>query len=86
MPNSIGLVGDSAVSANNAWAVGSNSGPVLIELWNGFFWKIVANPPLIGPTDFLNSVARVPATSMVWAVEDHYTSTNKIRTLTAFHC
>src|SRR5205823_370240 len=68
LPNTIGLVGVAAVSANNAWAVGSNRGPVLIEHWNGSSWKIVASPPITGTTDFLNAVARVPATSMVWAV------------------
>lgn len=62
-----------ALSATNAWAVGSASNDptsahqaTLIEHWNGSTWSVVASPNA-GTTSFLNGVAAASA-SDVWAV------------------
>lgn len=59
------LLGISAVSASDIWAVGAGSG-ALIEHWNGTAWSVVASPLLSG-FGRLTGVAAVSA-SDVWAV------------------
>jgi hypothetical protein len=64
------LSGVAAVSARNAWAVGStNSARTLIERWNGTTWQRVPSPNL-GASDnrsFLGGVTTVSA-HLAWAV------------------
>ena len=54
-----------AVSSNNVWAVGDNTGP-LIEHWNGTSWSIVSTPS-VGEAGTLNAVTAT-TDSDVWAV------------------
>jgi|SRR5260221_476376 len=70
-----------AISAKNVWAVGysfvSNSSlpQTLIEHWNGMSWSVVPSPNA-GGYNILSSVARVPGTSLLWAVGNYYSSAN----------
>jgi hypothetical protein len=71
--NEVGAV--SAISASNAWAVGSYAhfhGPsivyhTLIEAWNGTAWKTVPSPSPGSSTNYLLGVAAT-SPSNVWAV------------------
>jgi hypothetical protein len=71
------LVGASAVSADDVWAVGyyasSSRGPnqTLVEHWNGAAWTLVDAPMRGGWEALLNGVAAVSATD-VWAVGLYY--------------
>jgi hypothetical protein len=61
-----------ALSATNAWAVGTYNGQTspaaLVEHWNGKKWKL-DTAPSPGPTqNVLNSVTRIPNTNAMWAV------------------
>ena len=71
------LTGVAALSANNVVAVGtsysSTNSSALIERWNGSSWKLVASPTQSWVQ--LNSVARVPGTSQLWAVGNDSTGT-----------
>jgi hypothetical protein len=60
----------SAASANNIWAVGSQSlaSKTLIEHWNGTKWQVVASPNRSGVSNILQSVSVVPSTSKVWTL------------------
>lgn len=67
------LIGVVALSSNNVWAVGFsfNSSQVrqtLIEHWNGSSWRIVKSPNAGSGDNVLNAVAKVPGTTMAWAV------------------
>ena len=59
----------SAVSASDIWAVGDQSGGLLIMHWNGKSWKLVKNPfvPVPEHGHALNSVAAISAKD-AWAV------------------
>jgi hypothetical protein len=63
------LMGVSAVSSNDVWAVGVNGNvppwSPLIEHWDGVKWSVVAGPP--GATGTLNAVTAISAHD-VWAV------------------
>lgn len=66
------LLGVSALSANNVWAVGddvtsSNIQQTLIERWNGTNWSVVPSPSFGSVTNVLYSVAAISANN-VWAV------------------
>lgn len=66
-----GFAGVSALSASDAWAVGSyiyEEGHTLplTEHWNGHAWRIVPDP-VVGTSDLLYGVAAVSAND-VWAV------------------
>jgi len=68
------LYGVAALSATNAWAVGSYSndqknpyGKALIEHWNGSQWSVVSNPSPGSLSNALYSVVAVSAKD-VWAV------------------
>lgn len=67
------LTGVAAISARNAWAVGSFSngiaGQTLVEHWNGSEWKVVRSPNPGGRhrSDRLTAVA-ASSRSNVWAV------------------
>ncbi len=74
------LIGVTAISSNNAWAVGiyggSDSHPfpsgTLIEHWDGRHWNIVPNPTSLSG-DVLRGVASAsdnPSRPDVWAVGD----------------
>ena len=66
------LNGVAAVSTNDVWAVGINSGgegstaQTLIEHWNGKSWQVVSSPSP-ATDNSLNGVAAVSATN-IWAV------------------
>lgn len=66
----------SAVSANDAWAVGwsnadSSPTPSLIEQWNGTSWSVVSSPNPAGATlSDLYGVSALSATD-TWAVGDY---------------
>ena len=62
-----------AVATDDVWAVGkefpADIGLPLIERWDGTSWQMVAGPTLPGISDSaLNSVARIPSTTQLWAV------------------
>src|SRR5579863_7146809 len=65
-----------AVSANDAWAVGSGLG-TLIEHWNGTKWSIVTSPSPGSIGNFLNGVTAI-STGDAWTVggfsNSHFTS------------
>jgi hypothetical protein len=74
------LLGASASSGTNAWAVGSyyngSAYQTLIEHWNGKAWKVVPSPsPGTGPS--LSSVAATSSTN-VWAVGTTNTRTQSL--------
>jgi hypothetical protein len=60
------LTSVSAVSANDAWAVGNGDGQ-LIEHWDGKTWTIAPNPTISQGGSSLSGVAAISA-SDVWAV------------------
>jgi hypothetical protein len=71
------LNGVAAVSARDAWAVGSTlSGKTLILRWNGKAWKRVPSPSAHGPgaDNFLYGVTATSATN-AWAVGFAYVGT-----------
>ncbi len=61
------LNGVATISARNAWAVGSTTGPSLIEHWNGTRWKKVATGLKVNEDSALESVTALSA-SNAWAV------------------
>ena len=81
------LMGVTALSSSNAWAVGyyqNNSGSVstLVEHWNGSVWSVVASP---NPAGFIASqLFAVSAFSAnnIWAAGTSQTSNNVMQTLT----
>lgn len=82
----------SALSPNNAWAVGvylTNSQTVftLTEHWNGSRWKVVASPSP-GPDHLLRGVSQAPRdqrTGQAWAV-GYYNNGSVNQTLIEFYC
>jgi hypothetical protein len=62
LPESFGLVGIAAISANNIWAVGTyndaNTGLdlPLTEHWDGTKWSIITSPNVIGELNVLSGV------------------------------
>ena len=82
------LVGVTAISANDAWAVGSeivsvsNDGNTALTLtahWNGTGWKAVASPNAAASQSYLVAVTAVSARD-VWAVGS-YASSSSFQTL-----
>jgi hypothetical protein len=78
------LYAESALSANDVWAVGFSLGYIqgttqgnraLIEHWNGSSWSIATIPHPGTPGDQLLSVKAV-SSSDVWAVGDYKNATN----------
>src|SRR5206468_2970717 len=68
-PNANGALRSVAVvAANDVWAVGDASGP-LIEHWNGSAWSIVPSPIPGVTTNHLYGVSALAANN-VWAVGD----------------
>ena len=61
-----------ALSATNAWAVGTYNGQTspaaLVEHWNGTQWKLVKAPNPDPNQNLLNSVTGIPGTKDLWAV------------------
>ena len=77
-PASSALYGVSALSASNAWAVGTLSGKTLVLHWNGTAWTRVPSPNVNGNGE-LSGVAALPAGD-AWAVGD-YTAGKAEKTL-----
>jgi hypothetical protein len=65
-------LGVSALSANDVWAVGGDSGNTLVEHWNGSAWSIVASPNA-GGSSYLTGVAAISVND-VWAVGASFVS------------
>lgn len=68
------LNGVTALSANNAWAVGYRGGTqnetpleTLILHWDGTSWRQVASPNMVGGANQLSSIAAISADD-IWAV------------------
>jgi hypothetical protein len=79
-----------AFATNNAWAVGyytnaNNTEQTLTEHWNGTSWSIVSSPNVGSDNNFLSSVTKVPGTSQVWSVGDHFSNGTE-STYTEFYC
>jgi hypothetical protein len=79
------LMGVTAISANDIWAVGDYATSVpsqtvhtLIEHWDGSQWSIVTSPSP-GTKNMLTSITVVPGTQQLWAV-GHYP------TIAEFYC
>jgi hypothetical protein len=84
-PTQVILNGAAALSASNAWAVGtwSQNGQVyksLIEHWNGSKWQIKTSPSPGNDTNSLNAVAASSSTQ-AWAVGDYHVNGQRLRTL-----
>jgi len=84
------LLGVAAVSASDAWAVGTYSNGsaflTLVVHWNGTGWKHVASPNLGGADDNeLNGVAATSSTN-IWAVGFSRFEAAKEDQLLAIHC
>ena len=66
------LLGITAISPGNVWAVGSTeatgSQKVLIERWDGTKWSIVPGANTPDTAEMLRAAARVPGTSSIWTV------------------
>lgn len=62
-----GLDGVAAISASDAWAVGSDGKKSLILRWHGAVWRKVPSPSPAPSGDSLDSVAATAA-SNAWAV------------------
>jgi hypothetical protein len=78
------LTGVTAVSARNAWAVGSlGGGTLLIEHWNGRSWKRVTTPLIPGDT-LLRGVAASHTGKAAWAVGSDLNAPRK--ELSLYHC
>lgn len=75
------LVGVSASSTSNAWAIGdysSNQGiPTLHEHWNGSQWNVIA-PSATPSTPYLSAVATLSPTN-TWAVGDYDANGNGLK-------
>ncbi|HLI09373.1 MAG TPA: hypothetical protein VKV40_22615 [Ktedonobacteraceae bacterium] len=74
------LLGVTAISGNNIWAVGrwdagSQNYRTLIEHWNGSAWGIVSSPNGVSNPSALQAVAWVPTLTSIWAVGFHFNST-----------
>ena len=85
------LYGITALSANNAWAVGyyinasSNIDQTLTEQWNGTGWNVVSSPNIGISGNRLSAIAHVPATTQVW-VAGYYGGNSGYQTLIEFYC
>jgi hypothetical protein len=75
------LLGVSAVSTNDVWAVGFDHTGALAEHWNGTSWSIVNTPNPASSFGELQSVD-VLGSSDVWAVGDSRVTGQQSRTLT----
>ncbi len=67
------LIGVTALSATNVWAVGysftsHDVKQTLIEHWNGSKWSVVSSPNASTGDNQLNAVTKVPGTTQAWAV------------------
>jgi hypothetical protein len=67
------LLSVTALSANNAWAVGSGNDQGLIEQWNGRSWNVVSQP-VPSTLNELAAITHVPGNDQLWAVGDYYAS------------
>jgi hypothetical protein len=77
--------GVAALSAGNAWAVGSTGSQTLAEHWNGAKWSRWASPNLLpGVGASTLSAVTVIAANNAWAVGSVYLPDGSSRTLTAF--
>lgn len=83
------LTGVAAISASNAWAVGTifdgqGFNQTLVLHWNGKTWNRVASPDPAGPADdnFLTGIAAWSASS-IWMVGDDRSGAKEA---SAFHC
>lgn len=87
-PQGNDLLGVVALSANDAWAVGTaanNKGlyQTLTEHWDGTSWSVVASPNVMKNGVFW-AVAAIPSSSNVWAVGTYGKAKSGLaRTLTA---
>jgi hypothetical protein len=70
LPEYGSLFGIAAVSARDAWAVGSGGRRALIEHWDGQRWQRVASPLTGGRYSNLFAINAVSARN-VWAVGGH---------------
>jgi hypothetical protein len=59
------LDGVAAISSNNGWAVGGNSGNALVEHWDGTNWTVVSNPAFTGEGNL--SAISADASNDIWA-------------------
>lgn len=70
------LKGVVAISATDAWTVGSYNNPqgvpqTLIEHWNGTAWHLVSSPNPGSSVNGLFAVTHVPGSNQLWAVGDY---------------
>jgi hypothetical protein len=86
------LFGIAAVSASDAWAVGSATGPngtneMLIERWNGTRWNVARGPSPGKASNDLKAIAAIPGTSAFAAVGAASNSfTGVTHTLIEYYC
>jgi hypothetical protein len=59
------LDGVVAISSNNVWAVGGNSGNALVEHWDGMSWSVVSSPAFTGEGNL--SAVSADASNDIWA-------------------
>lgn len=80
------FLGVTAISANNAWAVGTYSDKkgnfkTLTEHWDGKTWSVVSSPN-VANNGVLWAVSQVPGTNTVWAAGSYVNSKGIAQTLT----
>ncbi len=75
------LNGVSALSASDAWAVGSTGTKTLILHWNGASWTRVPSPSPAGGVGSNLSAVSAPSASDAWAAGSYFTSSGESKTL-----
>ncbi|HET9343576.1 MAG TPA: hypothetical protein VFO25_11750 [Candidatus Eremiobacteraceae bacterium] len=81
--------GAAAISATDVWAVGNTFLPdrTFTMNWNGSVWTVVASPNRGTTGDDLDAVARIPGSSLAWAVGRYFTRTARTSVLVLkLHC
>jgi hypothetical protein len=80
----VAATGSAAVTAVGTFqdvTGGGGADRTLIERWNGSSWATVAAPNVGTADNLLRGAARVPGTSVVWAVGVHLTAGGPSQTL-----
>jgi hypothetical protein len=67
-----GLGATTAISANNIWAVGSDSNGTLTEHWNGRSWSVVPSPSPVAYSNIELTGVTAVSTNDVWAVGSYF--------------
>lgn len=78
-----------AINPTDIWAVGNTFLPdrTFTMNWNGSVWSVVASPNKGTTGDDLDAVARIPGSTLAWAVGRYFTKTARTSVLVLkLHC